>query len=136
MNGSLFEAGSAEVAIAEPVTRTQIVQYAGVSGDFNPVHTDESYAVATGRPTVLAHGMLTMGLAGTALQRLLPSGTRVLHFSCRFREPVWPGDVLRARFAIDSTTQPENDVEDIRLEVHNQNEAVVLVGRAQVRKAE
>ena len=51
--------------IVNNLTRTQIVQYAGVSGDYNPIHTDEIFATeVAGYPSVFAHGMLTMGMTG------------------------------------------------------------------------
>ena len=54
--------------VADGLNRTQIVQYAGASGDYNPLHTDEVFATkVAGYPSVFAHGMLTMGLTGTLL---------------------------------------------------------------------
>ena len=54
--------------VVDNLTRTQIVQYAGASGDYNPIHTDEVYTTkVAGYPSVFAHGMLTMGLTGTML---------------------------------------------------------------------
>jgi acyl dehydratase len=56
-----------EAVLVENLTRTQIVQYAGAAGDFNPIHHDEVFATkAAGYPSVFAHGMLTMGLTGRA----------------------------------------------------------------------
>ena len=56
-----------EQVLTEDLTRTQIVQYAGVSGDYNPVHTDEVFAGHAGFPSVFAHGMLTMAMIAQAL---------------------------------------------------------------------
>ena len=54
--------------VVEDLTRTQIVQYAGASGDYNPVHSDEKFVTeVAGYPTVFAHGMLTMGMTGRML---------------------------------------------------------------------
>ena len=53
--------------VVENLTRTQLVQYAGASGDYNPLHTDEVYSVHAGYKGVFAHGMLTMGLTGKML---------------------------------------------------------------------
>ena len=51
--------------VVDNLTRTQLVMYAGASGDYNPLHTDEIYTTQkAGYPTVFAHGMLTMGLTG------------------------------------------------------------------------
>ena len=64
--------------VVENLTRTQIVQYAGASGDYNPIHTDEIYTTrAAGYPSVFAHGMLTMGLTGKMLTNYVGDGNNV-----------------------------------------------------------
>src|SRR5512145_3279170 len=90
--------GSAhEQVLVENLTRTQIVQYAGASGDFNPIHHDEVFASkAAGYPSVFAHGMLTMGLTGRLLTDWLGDGV-LNEFGVRFVKQVWPGDSLTAR---------------------------------------
>ncbi len=50
-----------------PITRTHLARYAGASGDFNPLHTDETFARAIGKDRVIAHGMFIMGIAGEAI---------------------------------------------------------------------
>lgn len=55
------------VYTSAPITRTQLVRYAGASGDFNPLHHDESFIRAIGMDTVIAHGMFIMGIAGEAI---------------------------------------------------------------------
>ena len=66
LNASEIKVGdSYSELIVEDLTRTQIVQYAGASGDYNPVHSDEKFVTeVAGYPTVFAHGMLTMGMTG------------------------------------------------------------------------
>lgn len=79
-----------------PVTRTDIVRFAGASGDFNPLHHDEGYARAAGFPTVFAMGQLQAGL----LSRLAADWLgleNVRSYRVRFRAKVWPGDVLVLR---------------------------------------
>jgi acyl dehydratase len=86
-----------EQVVVDNLTRTQIVQYAGASGDYNPLHTDEIYATqVAGNPTVLAHGMLTMGMTGRMLTDFVGDG-RLVEYGGRFLAPVWPGDTLTAR---------------------------------------
>ena len=89
-----------ETVVAADLKRTQIVQYAGASGDYNPLHTDEIYATTTaGYPSVFAHGMLTMGLTGQAIAELV--GTEnLLRFGVRFTAQVWPGDTLTVRGSV------------------------------------
>ncbi|PKN18468.1 MAG: hypothetical protein CVU71_13320 [Deltaproteobacteria bacterium HGW-Deltaproteobacteria-6] len=55
------------VYTSAPITRTQLVRYAGASGDFNPLHHDDSFIRAIGMDTVIAHGMFIMGIAGEAI---------------------------------------------------------------------
>ena len=80
--------------IVNNLTRTQIVQYAGVSGDYNPIHTDEIFATeVAGYPSVFAHGMLTMGMTGKMITNLVGDGN-LKNFGVRFTNQVWPGDTL------------------------------------------
>ncbi len=89
-----------ETVVVEDLKRTQIVQYAGASGDYNPLHTDEIYATKTaGYPSVFAHGMLTMGLTGQAIAGLV-GAENLLRFGVRFTAQVWPGDTLTVRCAV------------------------------------
>ncbi len=76
-----------------PITRTDLVRYAGASGDFNPIHHDVPFARATGLPDVMAQGMYSAGLVATALERWFGQGC-LLSYRVRFRAPVWPGDRL------------------------------------------
>jgi acyl dehydratase len=92
---------SHEALLVENLTRTQIVQYAGASGDFNPIHHDELFAKQAGYPGVFAHGMLSMGLAGRLLTDWLGDGV-LRSFGVRFVRQVWPGDTLAGRATVRS----------------------------------
>ncbi|WP_159943612.1 MULTISPECIES: MaoC/PaaZ C-terminal domain-containing protein [unclassified Nocardiopsis] len=70
------------------LTRADLVRYAGASGDFNPIHYDERAAEALGLPGVIAHGMLTMGLAATALNGWFGPSAHVAEYETRFARPV------------------------------------------------
>jgi len=77
------------VAEAEfPLTRDSLVRYAGASGDFNPIHYRDDVAASVGLPGVLAHGMLTMGLAVQPVVDWLGDPGRVLDYQVRFTRPV------------------------------------------------
>jgi acyl dehydratase len=79
-----------------PITRTDIVRFAGAGGDFNPLHHDEEYARAAGFPTVFAMGQFQAGL----LSRLAADWLgieNVRSYKVRFKAKVWPGDVLLLR---------------------------------------
>ncbi|MDG4834331.1 MaoC/PaaZ C-terminal domain-containing protein [Solwaraspora sp. WMMD1047] len=126
--GSTYEA-----VVVDDLTRTQIVQYAGASGDFNPLHTDEVFATqVAGQPTVMAHGMLTMGLTGRALTDWF-GDDRLLEFGARFVGPVWPGDTLTVRAEVDEV-EPGRWC-TVSLSTSAADGRVVLTGRARARLA-
>jgi acyl dehydratase len=78
---------------AGPITRTQIVRFAGAAGDFNPMHHDEQFARAAGQPGVFAMGQLQAAvLASMVAEWLGPEN--VVAYGVRFRDKVWPGDCL------------------------------------------
>lgn len=69
--------------VKEPITLTQLVKYAGASGDFNPLHFDNEFAKSAGMGGVIAHGMLVMGFAGQAITNWIPR-KNLRAFSARF----------------------------------------------------
>ncbi|QPE04080.1 acyl dehydratase [Microbacterium schleiferi] len=86
---------SAELAVGDIVaertvhlTRESLVRYAGASGDFNPIHYRDDVAASVGLPGVLAHGMLTMGLAVETVVPWLGDAGRILDYGVRFTRPV------------------------------------------------
>jgi acyl dehydratase len=119
-----------EVVLVDDLSRTQIVQYAGASGDYNPLHSDEPFAREVARyPTVFAHGMLTMGMTGQALAQWL--GDDALRtFGVRFSAQVWPGDALTARFTVEDGEDAADGTLQIAVSVVNQDGHEVLVGTA------
>ena len=82
--------------VVENITRTDLVRYAGASGDFNPMHHDQTFAEAAGNPTVFAHGMLSAGFLGKCVTDYV--GVQNLRrFKVRFATRVWPGDTVTCR---------------------------------------
>ena len=82
---------TAETAFEEKVfyiNRALVKSYADASGDQNPIHQNEEFAVSVGLPNVIAHGMLTMALVGKYLTDLAGGSAKVLEFSARFTKPV------------------------------------------------
>ncbi|HWI31886.1 MAG TPA: MaoC/PaaZ C-terminal domain-containing protein [Microbacterium sp.] len=70
------------------LTRESLVRYAGASGDFNPIHYRDDVAASVGLPGVLAHGMLTMGVAVSTLVSWLGDSGRITEYGVRFTRPV------------------------------------------------
>ncbi len=106
--GELAVGQTFETVVVEDLKRTQIVQYAGASGDYNPLHTDEIYTTKiAGYPSVFAHGMLTMGLTGQAIAGLVGTES-LLRFGVRFTAQVWPGDTLTVRSTVVRIEQTED----------------------------
>ncbi len=70
------------------VTRADLVRYAGASGDFNPIHWNERFARGVGLPDVIAHGMLTMALAGRMVTSWVSDPAAVRSYGVRFTRPV------------------------------------------------
>ncbi len=74
--------------VSIPVGRETLVSYAAASGDQNPIHQDEAFARSVGLPDVIAHGMWTMGAAGSVVEEWAGDGGRVVEFGTRFTRPV------------------------------------------------
>ena len=123
-----------EVVVVDDLTRTQIVQYAGASGDYNPLHTDEPYATQiAGYDSVIAHGMLTMGLTGQAVTGWL-GGDNLVRFGVRFRAPVFPGDTLTTRLVVDSVeVEADAVLVTVAVDTTNAGGATVVSGTAVAR---
>lgn len=117
--------------IVDNLTRTRLVQYAGASGDYNPVHTDETFTTkVAGYPSVFAHGMLTMGMTGKMLTNYVGDG-RLTKYGVRFTRQVWPGDALTATATVEAVRE-EGGVHfvDLTVSTVNQDGAEVVSGYA------
>jgi acyl dehydratase len=132
-----FAVGDAhEAVVVDGLTRTQIVQYAGASGDFNPIHTDEVFATqVAGYPSVFAHGMLTMGMTGRMLTDLVGDG-RLTRFGGRFTAQVWPGDALTTTATVSGIEERDGArLATFDVSTANQDGVVVFSGSAEARVA-
>lgn len=90
----------AEAPVKEvTLTRTDLVQYAGASGDFNPMHHDEILAGKAGLPSVFGHGMLSMGILGSAVTDFV-GVQHLASYDVRFVKQTWPGETLRTRVVV------------------------------------
>ena len=120
--------------VVEDLKRTQIVQYAGTSGDYNPLHTDEVFTTkVAGYPSVFAHGMLTMGMTGKMLTNYVGDG-RLTKYGVRFTSQVWPGDTLDATATVEAVRKEgKQSFVDLVVTTVNQNGVEVLKGSATAR---
>ncbi len=109
-----------EEQVVDNLTRPQIVQYAGASGDYN-------------HPSVFAHGMLTMGMTGVMLTNYVGDG-RLTKFGVRFTKQVWPGDSLTAKATVEAIREEGGQhFVDLTLSTVNQSGEEVLSGYASAR---
>ena len=116
-----------------PLTRADLVAYAEASGDPNPIHQDEDVARSVGLPGVIAHGMLTLGLAGRAVASWT-DGAEVVELGCKFTNPV----VVPATGSVDvvvggSVKKVEDGLATLALEVTCDGEKVLGMPKAVVR---
>jgi acyl dehydratase len=114
-----------------PLTRQMFVRYAGASGDLNPMHYDDELARSAGYPSVFAQGMFSAALlAGFATDWL--GARNVRQFRVRFREQVWPGDVLTCSGTVTARSE-ESDADRLTVELTatRQSGGVAVTGTAQ-----
>ena len=102
--------GDAGPALSHELTRTDLVMYAGASGDFNPMHHDEVSAQAAGLPSVFGHGMFSMGLLGKAITDYVGIGN-LKKYKVRFTKQTWPGETLTSTVVV--TGKREEDGEHL-----------------------
>lgn len=120
--------------VCNNLSRTQIVQYAGASGDYNPLHSDEIFTTQiAGYPSVFAHGMLSMGMTGKMLTNYVGDG-RLSKFGVRFTSQVFPGATLTAKATI-SAIREEDGVQfaDIDISTTDEEGTQVIKGSATAR---
>ncbi len=135
LSASKLKEGDTHTArLVEDLKRTQIVQYAGASGDYNPLHTDEIFTTkVAGYPSVFAHGMLTMGMTGKMLTDYV-GDARLTKYGVRFTSQVWPGDTLDSTATV-KAIKDEGGKKIVELDVStvNQDGVQVLSGYAEAR---
>jgi acyl dehydratase len=127
---------SRSMVVVDNLTRSQIVMYAGASGDYNPLHSDEIYTTkVAGYPSVFAHGMLSMGATGRLLTDWFGPDS-LTRYGVRFVNQVWPGDTLTATATVDAVRE-EGDATflDLTVTTTNQDDKPVVTGSATARIA-
>jgi acyl dehydratase len=119
-----------------PVTRADLVRYAGASGDFNPIHWNDRVATQVGLPGVIAHGMLTMALAARAVTEWTGDAAALLEYQVRFGRPVVvPDDDEGARVTVRGKVGALGEDGRVRVDltVTSGGEKVLSLARATVR---
>ena len=121
------QVGDTAPAIDHELTRTDLVMYAGASGDFNPMHHDEVAAQAAGLPSVFGHGMFTAGLLATAVTNYVGVGN-LASYRVRFTKQTWPGETLSTTVAV-SEKRANNEIV-LECAVVNENGEAKIQGEA------
>jgi acyl dehydratase len=133
-----FEIGQAVRTAGRTITETDIVNFAGLTGDFNPLHTDEVFAKEAGVGGRIAHGPMIIGMAlGLGSRSGLFDGTvlGLLDLQWQFREMVRPGDTLHVSIVATNkreTRKPDRGIVDIKLDVINQADLTVQTGLCKI----
>jgi acyl dehydratase len=131
--GRLHKPGDTFSIERGPITTTQLVMYAGASGDFNRIHYDHPFAVEKGLGGVIAHGMLTMGFAASCVVEAFGPANRISRIDARFTSPVRVGDVVRVTATVVERGASDDLIEaEVTAEV---DERVVLRGTVEVTSA-
>ena len=114
------------------LTRESLVRYAGASGDFNPIHYRDDVAARVGLPGVLAHGMLTMGLAVETIVEWLGDSGRILDYGVRFTRPVVVDPESGADVTVTAKVGAVDD-DALRIDLTVASGETTVIGKAQVR---
>jgi len=124
--------GAEAPVVSHKLTRTDLVKYAGASGDFNPMHSDEFAAKAAGLPSVFGHGMFSMGFLGRAITDWAGAGN-LLNYRVRFTKQTWPDETLSTKIIVTGKEQgKEGKVISADISLVNQNGEVKLSGTTRV----
>jgi len=116
--------------VVDDISRTHFVRYPGASGDFNPMHHDDTVATSVGNPSVFGHGMLTAGIMARVVKDWFgPEALR--RFQVRFSKQVWPGETLTCKATVTALREDGTDgLADLELLVENQDGEPKLTGSA------
>ena len=114
-----------------PITKVQLVKYAGASGDFNPLHTDDTFAQKIGMNGVVAHGMLIMGFLGQYIMELAGTTAEIKQFKMRFGAMTVPGDSITCSSTVEKIYEEEGmKMADLNLMAEKESGKVVGSGKA------
>lgn len=130
----MIEAGFELPSQSFPITRADLVRYAGASGDFNVIHWNERVAIEVGLPDVIAHGMLSMAEAIRVVTDWLGDPGRVIEYSVRFTRPVVvPDDGVGALLEVGATVTEVLDDGTARIAITARSGDEGVLGKAVAR---
>jgi acyl dehydratase len=113
-----LEPGRTLGPLAYSVRRSDLVRYAGASGDFNPIHWSQRVATEVGLPGVIAHGMYTLALAGRAVAEWAGGADRVVELGSRFTKPVAvPDDETGVEVEVAGEVKPTDEPDRVRIDL-------------------
>jgi acyl dehydratase len=116
--------------VRHELTRTDLVMYAGASGDFNPMHHDEVKAKAAGLPSVFGHGMFSAGVLGKAITDYVGIGN-LRRYKVRFVKQTWPGEEFVTKVVIKAKRKEDGDnLVDLECSLTNADGEVKVEGEA------
>lgn len=121
-----------------PLERATLVRYAGAAGDFNPIHWSQQAAQGAGLPDVIAHGMLTMAMAGRVVTDWLGDPGAVLSYGVRFTKPIVVSHGVPTKLEVTGrirSVDPENRTAEVELTASVAGQTVLAKARAKVRLA-
>ena len=131
---SEFEVGQEFVSVGRTITEADVVAFSGISGDYNPLHTDATFAAKTPFGQRIAHGMLSASISTGLAQTLgIFEGTTLalMGQTFQYKGPVFFGDTIRLSLTVE-TTKPSSKggkgVVNFRSDILNQNDSVVITG--------
>jgi acyl dehydratase len=131
INYADVEVGDALPTGEFPITRLDLVRYAGASGDFNEIHWNERVAREVGLPDVIAHGNLTMALAGRVLTAWVGDPGAIVEYGVRFTKPVVvPDDGVGALLVVEGVIKDKLEDSCVRVDLTATSDGVRVLGQA------
>jgi len=116
--------------VTHELTRTDLVMYAGASGDFNPMHHDEVKAQAAGLPSVFGHGMFSAGFLARAVTDYVGVGN-LKTYRVRFVKQTWPGETFTTKIVVKAKRKEDGvNLVDLECELANQDGEIKVAGDA------
>ena len=121
--------GDTAPELRHELTRTDLVMYAGASGDFNPMHHDEVKAKDSGLPSVFGHGMFSAGFLARAITDYVGVGN-LKRYKVRFAKQTWPGETFSTKVVTAKRKENGDNLVDLECTLLNQHDEVKIAGEA------